>query len=70
MQQALTGVVFESFVWMAACTTQRLSKGLVSIFPGKIQMLMREGIYRLGAKKLSYACSILRQEDSLRVCWR
>lgn len=68
MPQALTGIVFGCFVWVAACTTERLSKGLVSTrhFPGKIQMLMREGIYRSGAKKLSCACSILREDDSLK----
>lgn len=60
MPQALTGVMFESFVWVPA---QRLSKGLVST--GKIQMLMRGGIYRPGEKKISNACSILRQEGSL-----
>lgn len=59
--------MFESFVWVAAGTTQRLSKGLVSTrhFPGKIQVLMRGGIYRPGEKKISCACGILRQEDSL-----
>lgn len=64
------------------------SEGLVSTggFPGKIQMLMGEGVYRLGTKELSCAfillgffwffflealvCNILGQEDSLRVCWR
>lgn len=51
---------------MGGSTTQRLGKGLVSTrhFSGKIQVLMREGIYRPGTKKLSCARSILRQEDS------